>query len=279
MLSNELEFCLNEAFRSAREKRHEFMTVEHLMLALLDVPQVAEVVRACGGDIGGLRIELGRFIDENTPRLREDEENEVQPTLGFQRVLQRAVFHVQSSGKKEVTAINVLVAVFSEKQCHSTYLLQKQDITRLDVVNYISHGISAVSEEGGEGAETGQQRTSEKEPEQGGSPLELYATNLNDKARAGRVDPLIGRELEIERTIEILCRRRKNNPLYVGEVAETAALKTCLGRIEEPTRLAILLCYVTGLSHGEVAATLNAPLGTVKAWIRRGMAALQECLS
>ncbi len=258
MLSNELEFCLNEAFRSAREKRHEFMTVEHLMLALLDVPEVADVIRACGGDIGGLRLELGRFIDENTPRLREDEEHEVQPTLGFQRVLQRAVFHVQSSGKKEVTAINVLVAVFSEKQCHSTYLLQKQDITRLDVVNYISHGISAVSEEGGEGTDTGQQqRSTEKEPEQGGSPLELYATNLNERAREGRLDPLIGRELEIERTIEILCRRRKNNPLYVGEagVGKTA-LAEGLARLIVEGKVPDVLsdCVIYALDMGALIA-------------------------
>ncbi|NNF51934.1 MAG: ATP-dependent Clp protease ATP-binding subunit ClpA [Gammaproteobacteria bacterium] len=257
MLSNELEFCLNEAFRSAREKRHEFMTVEHLMLALLDVPQVADVIRACGGDIGGLRIELGRFIEENTPRLREDEEHEVQPTLGFQRVLQRAVFHVQSSGKKEVTAINVLVAVFSEKQCHSTYLLQKQDITRLDVVNYISHGISAVSKEGAEGAESGQQEAGEKEAEQGGSPLELYATNLNEKAKQGRVDPLIGRELEIERTVEILCRRRKNNPLYVGEagVGKTALAEGLACRIVEDQVPEVLSdCVIYALDMGALIA-------------------------
>ncbi len=257
MLSNELEYCLNEAFRSAREKRHEFMTVEHLMLALLDVAEVAEIIRACGGDIGGLRLELNRFIDENTPRLREDEEHEVQPTLGFQRVLQRAVFHVQSSGKKEVTAINVLVAVFSEKQCHSTYLLQKQDITRLDVVNYISHGISAVSEEGGEAAEAGQQSATEKEVEQGGSPLEQYATNLNEKAREGRLDPLIGRELEIERTVEILCRRRKNNPLYVGEagVGKTALAEGLARLIVEGKVPEVLSdCTIYALDMGALIA-------------------------
>ncbi len=257
MLSNELEFCLNEAFRSAREKRHEFMTVEHLMLALLDVPEVVDIIRACGGDIGALRTELSRFIDENTPRLRDDEEHEVQPTLGFQRVLQRAVFHVQSSGKKEVTAINVLVAVFSEKQCHSTYLLQKQDIARLDVVNYISHGISAVSEEGGEATETGQRPATEKDAEQGGSPLELYATNLNERAREGRLDPLIGRVLEVERTVEILCRRRKNNPLYVGEagVGKTA-LAEGLARliVEEKVPDVLSDCTIYALDMGSLIA-------------------------
>ena len=144
MLSSELEFCLNEAFQAAREKRHEFMTVEHLLLALIDVPQVIEVLRACGADLDRLRKDLADFIDETTPRLPEGDDQDVQPTLGFQRVLQRAVFHVQSSGKKEVTATNVLVAIFGEKQSHAAYLLNMQDIVRLDVVNFISHGLSKV---------------------------------------------------------------------------------------------------------------------------------------
>ncbi len=235
MLSNELEYCLNEAFRSAREKRHEFMTVEHLLLALLNVPEVVEIIRACGGDVSQLRDELTVFIDETTPRLAEGMEQEVQPTLGFQRVLQRAVFHVQSSGKKEVTAVNVLVAVFGEKQSHSTYLLNKQSVTRLDIVNYISHGITAVSEDSGDPSEAPGEVITERESGAGTSPLEKYTTNLNRLAEEGRIDPLIGRELEIERTVEILCRRRKNNPLYVGDagVGKTALAEGLARRIVE----------------------------------------------
>ena len=222
MLSSELEFCLNEAFRRAREQRHEYMTVEHLLLAILDTPGVAEVLKACGGDLTALRRDLDKFIAETTPRLADDDEREVQPTLGFQRVLQRAVFHVQSSGKKEVGVANVLVAIFSEKQSHAAYLLSLQDVTRLDVVNFVSHGLSR----GGESREPAreEQAETEKDAEEGGSALEKYCTNLNQLATEGRIDPLIGRQLEVERTIEILCRRRKNNPLYVGEagVGKTA---------------------------------------------------------
>ncbi|MGD8976626.1 MAG: ATP-dependent Clp protease ATP-binding subunit ClpA [Gammaproteobacteria bacterium] len=223
MLSSELEFCLNEAFRSARDKRHEFMTVEHLLLALLEVPGVIEVLRACNADVGRLREELVTFIDETTPRLPEDDEQEVQPTLGFQRVLQRAVFHVQSSGKREVSATNVLVAIFGEKQSHAVYLLGMQDVTRLDVINFISHGLSKVEDEAEAGQESGAAEAA-AEGEAGGDPLEKYTSNLNRLAQEGRIDPLIGRQLEIERTVEILCRRRKNNPLYVGEagVGKTA---------------------------------------------------------
>ncbi|NNF66793.1 MAG: ATP-dependent Clp protease ATP-binding subunit ClpA [Gammaproteobacteria bacterium] len=224
MLSNELEFCLNEAFQSAREKRHEFMTVEHLLLALIEVPQVGDVLRACGADIDRLRKDLADFIDETTPRLAEGDEQDVQPTLGFQRVLQRAVFHVQSSGKKEVSATNVLVAIFGEKQSHAAYLLNMQDIVRLDVVNYISHGLSKVGD-----SAAGQNQAEAADVEKEGdpsatNPLEQFATNLNELAKQGKIDPLIGREMEIERTVEILCRRRKNNPLYVGEagVGKTA---------------------------------------------------------
>ncbi|MEJ2257970.1 MAG: Clp protease N-terminal domain-containing protein [Woeseiaceae bacterium] len=220
MLSSELEFCLNEAFQRARERRHEFMTVEHLLLALLDIPQVHEILKACNANIAELRRQLEECIDEQTPLLPEGDETDVQPTLGFQRVLQRAVFHVQSSGKKEVTGSNVLVAIFSEKQSQAVYFLGLQDITRLDVVNFISHGMPQVSGEAGEQAES--QVDSETETE--ASPLEQYAMNLNQRAIDGKIDPLIGRELEIERTVQILCRRRKNNPLYVGEagVGKTA---------------------------------------------------------
>jgi ATP-dependent Clp protease ATP-binding subunit ClpA len=223
VLSSELEYCLNEAFQRARERRHEYMTVEHLLLAILDTPKVGEVLRSCGADVAALRRDLEKFIDETTPRLPEDDDREVQPTLGFQRVLQRAVFHVQSSGKKEVSVANVLVAIFSEKQSHAAYLMSLQDITRLDVVNFISHGLSrGVESREPEGKEEGPEV--EREGEAGGSALDKYCTNLNRLALDGRIDPLIGRELEVERTIEILCRRRKNNPLYVGEagVGKTA---------------------------------------------------------
>ncbi len=221
MLSSELEFCLNEAFQGAREKRHEFMTVEHLLLALLDIPRVHEILKACNSNIAELRRQLTEFIDEATPRMSGDDENDVQPTLGFQRVLQRAVFHVQSSGKKEVTGSNVLVAIFSEKQSQAVYFLALQNISRLDVVNYISHGMPSLP---GESSEEEQETSVEGEPESESSALDKYASNLNKLAIEGKIDPLIGRDLEIERTVQILCRRRKNNPLYVGDagVGKTA---------------------------------------------------------
>jgi len=221
MLSSELEFCLNEAFQRARDRRHEFMTVEHLLLALLDIPKVHEILKACNANITEFRRQLAECVDEQTPLLPEDEDTDVQPTLGFQRVLQRAVFHVQSSGKKEVTGSNVLVAIFSEKQSQAVYFLNLQDITRLDVVNYISHGLPQVPGEGSD-EEPDSQLESDADVEL--SPLDQYATNLNEQAIQGKIDPLIGRELEIERTVQILCRRRKNNPLYVGEagVGKTA---------------------------------------------------------
>ena len=222
MLSSELEFCLNQAFREARAHRHEFLTVEQLLLALLDAPKVREVLSGCGAEPGTLAGELRTHIEANTPQLREGDEREVQPTLGFQRVLQRAVFHVQSSGRKEVGVVNVLVAIFSEKQSHAVFLLGRQNVTRLDIVHFISHGLARGSDAKPEADEAG---VSEGEREaEGGRALDKYATNLNAQALAGRIDPLIGRALEIERTIEILCRRRKNNPLYVGEagVGKTA---------------------------------------------------------
>jgi ATP-dependent Clp protease ATP-binding subunit ClpA len=229
VLSSELEICLNEAFQSAREARHEFMTVEHLLLAIVDTPKVREILRACGADVVRLRKDLKDFIDQTTPRLKDDDDREVQPTLGFQRVLQRAVFHVQSSGKKEVTAANVLVAIFSEKHSHAAYLLSMQDVARLDVVNYISHGLSKVEDrdrpEKGDDPASGAE--AERNEPDGGTALEKFTTNLNKLAMEGRIDPLIGRRLEIERTVEILCRRRKNNPLYVGEagVGKTALVE------------------------------------------------------
>ncbi len=221
MLSSELEFCLNEAFQRARDQRHEFMTVEHLLLALLDIPRVHEILKACDGNVAELRRQLTEFIEEQTPLLPHEDDNDVQPTLGFQRVLQRAVFHVQSSGKKEVTGSNVLVAIFSEKQSQAVYFLGLQDITRLDIVNFISHGMPQLP---GEGAQEEQESSLESEGEAEATPLERYATNLNQMAVDGKIDPLIGREIEIERTVQILCRRRKNNPLYVGDagVGKTA---------------------------------------------------------
>jgi ATP-dependent Clp protease ATP-binding subunit ClpA len=222
VLSSELEFCLNQAFRTARSQRHEFLTVEQLLLALLDAPKVREILGACGAEPDALGLELRAHIEANTPQLREGDEREVQPTLGFQRVLQRAVFQVQSSARKEVGVVNVLVAIFSEKQSHAVFLLGRQNVTRLDVVHYISHGLPRDGEakpEADEAAAAEGERDAE-----GGPALEKFATNLNEQARAGRIDPLVGRSLEVERTIEILCRRRKNNPLYVGEagVGKTA---------------------------------------------------------
>jgi len=225
VLSSELETCLNGAFAQAREARHEFLTVEHLLLSILDAPRVREILKAGGADIRRLGDELRRHIDDTTPRMKAGEDDrEVQPTLGFQRVLQRAVFQVQSGGRREVAVADVLVAIFSEKQSHAVFLLNRHEITRLDVTQYISHGLAKSPEEkvGREEA----QPEGEREPE-GGSALDKYATNLNKAAAEGRIDPLVGRRIEIERTIEILCRRRKNNPLYVGEagVGKTAIVE------------------------------------------------------
>ncbi|MGH8594659.1 MAG: ATP-dependent Clp protease ATP-binding subunit ClpA [Gammaproteobacteria bacterium] len=224
MLSKELEVTLNLAFKRAREERHEFITVEHLLLALLDNPSAVKVLLACGVKLDELRRDLTEFIKGTSPLLSGTTGRDTQPTLGFQRVLQRAVFHVQSSGKREVTGAHVLVALFGERESQAVYLLNRQDIARLDVVNYISHGISKVSQE----EERGDYQDSDEGPESAGgtrkTPLQAYTTNLNRLARAGKIDPLIGREEEIQRTIQILCRRRKNNPLFVGEagVGKTA---------------------------------------------------------
>ena len=194
MLSSELEYCLNQAFHQARSARHEFLTVEHLLLAIIDAPKVREVLEGCGADLERLGTDLKHHVETNTPRLAPSEEREVQPTLGFQRVLQRAVFHVQSSGKKEVGVVNVLVAIFSEKQSHAVYLLNRQHVTRLDVVNYISHGLSKIAEEKTEKEESSTE--TERDPEGSGSALEKYTTNLNRLAQDGRIDPLIGRKLK-----------------------------------------------------------------------------------
>ncbi|MEM7278802.1 MAG: ATP-dependent Clp protease ATP-binding subunit ClpA [Pseudomonadota bacterium] len=253
MLNAELEYCLNEAFQGARDKRHEFMTVEHLLLALIDIPQVYDILRSCEADVAELRSKLAEFIDESTPRVETDSEDDAQPTLGFQRVLQRAVFHVQQSGKAEVSAANVLVAIFSEKQSHAVYLLSLVDVTRLDVVNYLSHGLARSPEESLEtdGSQAGDS------VEEGESALSRYASNLNERAREGRIDPLIGRALEIERTVEILCRRRKNNPLYVGEagVGKTA-LAEGLARLIVEEKVPEVLCdaVIYALDMGALVA-------------------------
>ena len=234
MLSNELETCINKAFHEARAGRHEFLTVEHLLHAILQTPKVREVLRSCGADVDRLSSELHTHIEASTPRLKAGEDREVQPTLGFQRVLQRAVFHVQSSGRKEVGVANVLVAIFSEKQSHAVFLLGKEGVSRLDVVNFISHGMPKDGEEKADKEETPASGNETREAE-GGSALEKYAANLNQRAEAGKIDPLIGRQLEVERTIEILCRRRKNNPLFVGEagVGKTAIAEGLARRIVE----------------------------------------------
>ncbi|WP_018981916.1 ATP-dependent Clp protease ATP-binding subunit ClpA [Salinimonas chungwhensis] len=233
MLNKELEQTLNEAFVFAREHRHEFMTVEHLLLALMDNSSAQEALKACGADIEAIKAELIEFVKDTTPLILDDQvgERETQPTLGFQRVLQRAVFHVQSSGRDEVTGANVLVAIFSEQESQAVYILKKSDVTRLDVVNFISHGVSKSEDEGSPGA--GEASEEGAEGEENGSALSKYATDLNRHAKDGKIDPLIGRDAELERTIQILCRRRKNNPLLVGEagVGKTAIAEGLAYRI------------------------------------------------
>ncbi len=226
MLSKELVYTLNQAFKEAKQRHHEFMTVEHLLLALIDNPTASKVLQACGADTERLKKDIDEFIDDTTPLLPEGSERETQPTLGFQRVLQRAVFHVQSSGKDEVTGANVLVAIFSEQESQAVYFLNLQDIARLDVVNYIAHGISKVHDDEPEHDDEIHRDIDEDVQGEGPSknPLEAFASNLNRQAEKGKIDPLIGRKTEIERTVQILCRRRKNNPLLVGEagVGKTA---------------------------------------------------------
>ncbi|MCC5879079.1 MAG: ATP-dependent Clp protease ATP-binding subunit ClpA [Idiomarina sp.] len=235
MLNKALELTLNDAFRLARERRHELMTVEHLLVALLDNPDAADALRSCGLNFEQLKEELLSYIDRSTPKFSDDDDAmDTQPTLGFQRVLQRAVFHVQSSGNAEVTGANVLVAIFSEQESQAVYLLNKQDISRLDVVNFISHGFSRIEDDGPLDDAEGEAATSHKEEEEQ-SYLQRFCTNLNAQAKSGKIDPLIGREQEVERTIQVLCRRRKNNPLLVGEagVGKTAIAEGLAYRIVE----------------------------------------------
>jgi ATP-dependent Clp protease ATP-binding subunit ClpA len=240
MLSKELEASLNTAFNDAREKRHEYITVEHLLLSLLDNNSANVVLQACGADLSLLSLELKEYLDNNTPVFGDVVGGEVQPTLGFQRVLQRAVFHVQSSGKKEVIGANVLVAMFGEQESQAIYLLNQQNVNRLDVVNYISHGITKVPNET-EKLEDHSDQASAQEAE--AQPLEKYTVNLNQRAMQGLVDPLIGRDDEVERTVQILCRRRKNNPLLVGEagVGKTALAEGLAKRIVDKEVPDILL--------------------------------------
>ena len=241
MIAQELEVSLHMAFVEARQQRHEFITVEHLLLALLDNPSAAEVLRACSANIDDLRKSLANFIKDNTPQVAGTEEVDTQPTLGFQRVIQRAIMHVQSTGngKKEVTGANVLVAIFGEKDSHAVYYLHQQGVTRLDVVNFIAHGIKKSdppeATKGPEANQSEQEEGTATEKNEKASPLEQFTQNLNQLAKDGKIDPLIGREYEVERTIQILCRRRKNNPLLVGEagVGKTAIAEGLAWRITQ----------------------------------------------
>ena len=231
MIAQELEVSLHMAFMDARQKRHELITVEHLLLSMLDNPSAAEVLKACGSNIEILRSELSQYIDDHTPTISGEDEVDTQPTLGFQRVIQRAMLHVQSSGKKEVNGANVLVAIYGEKDSHAVYFLHQQGVTRLDVVNFIAHGVSKLNE-----GETTKPSSVEQENDQesaSGKALETYTINLNKMVLAGKIDPLIGRDSEIERVIQTLCRRRKNNPLLVGEagVGKTAIAEGLAKRI------------------------------------------------
>ncbi|MDR3442622.1 MAG: ATP-dependent Clp protease ATP-binding subunit ClpA [Legionella sp.] len=258
MLNKELEFTLNLAFKEAKEKRHEFMTVEHLLLSLLDNPAAGNVLQACDANIEALRRDLVEFIDETTPKIPEDElDRETQPTLGFQRVLQRAVFHVQSAGKTEVTGANVLAAIFSEQESQAVYFLRRENITRLDVINYISHGVSKYQNNDMQENMNSSMDDDMNSSEGNESPLESYCTNLNKRAKQGKIDPLIGRHEEVQRTIQVLCRRRKNNPLLVGEagVGKTAIAEGLARRIvdgEVPD--AISHCIVYSLDLGALLA-------------------------
>jgi ATP-dependent Clp protease ATP-binding subunit ClpA len=259
MLSKEIERTLNQAFTNAHSKRHEFITVEHLLLALIDSGTVKPILQACQCDSAALRGELNQFIDESVSLIAENIQRETQPTLGFQRVLQRAVFHVQASDKKEVTGANLFVALFSESDSHAVYILNKYEVTRLDVVNYLAHGVSksdSAKDDAPEKAETPAEVTG-TEPVVESTPLEKYTVNLNEEARLGNIDPLIGRYAEVDRTIQVLCRRRKNNPLLVGEsgVGKTAIAEGLAKRIvEEEVPDVLLHSVIYSLDLGSLVA-------------------------
>ncbi|HWZ71482.1 MAG TPA: ATP-dependent Clp protease ATP-binding subunit ClpA [Casimicrobiaceae bacterium] len=244
MIAQELEVSLHMAFVEARQKQHEFITVEHLLLAMLDNPSAAEVLKACGVDLDELRGVLTDFINEHTPRLSPHSDADTQPTQGFQRVIQRAILHVQSSGKKEVTGANVLVAIFGEKESHAVYFLNQRGVTRLDVVNYIAHGITKHAQQKADKAESSKEE-SDGDAQPAGA-LDAYTIDLNHLAKMGKIDPLIGREHELERVIQVLCRRRKNNPLLVGEagVGKTAIAEGLARRINEGNIPELLKDYV-----------------------------------
>lgn len=275
MFSKELEVSIGQCYKQARDSRHEFMTVDHLLLALLDNASAYNVLKSCGADIDLLAQGLQRAINDNVSVLPDDDTRDTQPTLGFQRVLQRAVYHVQSSGKKEVTGANVLVAIFSEKDSHAVYLMQKQDINRLDVVNFLSHGIARNSDSPEEPAE--EQRQGETAEDSKANALLEFAVNLNELALEGKIDPLIGREEEVERTIQVLCRRRKNNPLYVGDpgvgktaLAEGLAWRIVEGKVPEVLKTAVIWSLdlgslVAGTKYrGDFEKRLKAVLAQLK---------------
>ena len=276
MFSKDLEFTIGQCYKQARDARHEFMTVEHLLLALLDNPSATAVLRACGADVAKLSTDLRNIIAETVPVLSGEDARDTQPTLGFQRVLQRAVYHVQSSGRKEVTGANVLVAIFGEKDSHAVYFLNQQEVTRLDIVNFISHGVAKIGQDPAR-QEAEQAKEGEGGEEPKGNPLNEYAANLNELARQGKIDPLIGRAEEIERTVQVLCRRRKNNPLYVGEagVGKTALAEGLAKRIVDgdvPPVLEDAVIYALDLGalvagtkyRGDFEKRLKAVIGQLK---------------
>ncbi len=279
MFSKDLEQTIGQCYKRAREARHEYMTVEHLLLSLLDNPSAEGVLKACNADFHRLRSELAQAIETSVAKLPDDDGRDTQPTLGFQRVLQRAVYHVQSSGKKEVTGANVLVAIYGEKDSHAVYYLNQQDVTRLDVVNYLSHGIAKIGEDepSSQQSDDASKSSGDGDGEHKGDALEEFASNLNQLARDGKIDPLVGRADEVERTIQILCRRRKNNPLYVGEagVGKTALAEGLAKRIVDgnvPEVLADATIYALDLGalvagtkyRGDFEKRLKAVLAQLK---------------
>ncbi|MDH3924942.1 MAG: AAA family ATPase, partial [Xanthomonadales bacterium] len=233
MFSKELELSISQAYQEAREKRHEFLTVEHMLLALLDNASALSILSACEVDIAALENDIRKVLEDTVPVLEDEDGRDTQPTIGFQRVLQRALYHVQSAGKEEVLGANVLVAVFSEKDSYASYLLNRYDVTRLDVVNYISHGISKLESDSADDSDPSVMDAEEGSADKKASALEQFTANLNQRARDDLIDPLIGRKKEVQRTVQVLCRRRKNNPLFVGEagVGKTAMAEGLARRI------------------------------------------------